>query len=277
MTAPVQVPAQTRLRLAHGCLAHLARDAGARVLHLKGVSLHPVLAEGRAPSSDCDVLVEPSRIDAFGAVLAANSWQQVTSYEHGSVFTHAAAFHHQVWGTVDVHRTFPGLDRDPALAFETLWAQRESTVLGGVACPVPSLTAQRLLLLVHAARDSMGRARHDVRVSWTQADASERERIDALAEQLGAAMPLALVTDRPALAVGQPDEHLWRAVHRRASPTEVWRARLRDAHGAHRKAQILVEAVHVNRDHLGLRLGHPPSPREVRREWWARWRRLLGR
>ncbi|MGO1504476.1 MAG: nucleotidyltransferase family protein [Brachybacterium sp.] len=277
MTAPVQVPAQTRLRLAHGCLDHLAREAGVRVLHLKGVSLHPVLAAGRAPSSDCDVLVEPGRVEAFGAVLTAHQWEQVTSYEHGSVFTHAAAFHHQVWGTVDVHRTFPGLDRDPSLTFETLWAERGSATLGGIACPVPSLTAQRLLLLVHAARDAMGRARHDVRVSWTEADAAERGRIDALAEKFGAAMPLALVTDRPELAAGQPDEHLWRAVHRRASSTDVWKARLRDATGVRRKARILVEAVRVNRDHLGLRLGHVPSGREVRREWWARWRRLLGR
>ena len=248
-----------------------------RVLHLKGVSLHPLLAEGRSPSSDCDVLVEPEGVEAFGAVLAANQWKQITSYAHGSVFTHAAAFHHQVWGTVDVHRTFPGLDRDPGLTFEKLWAEHETYALGGIDCPVPSLTAQRLLLLVHAARDAMGRARHDVRVSWTEVDDAERAQIDALAVALGAAMPLALVTGRPELAVGQPDEHLWRAVHRRASSTDVWMARLRDARGPLRKARILGKAVRVNRDHLGLRLGHVPSPREVRHEWWARWRRLFRR
>ncbi|MGP5290925.1 nucleotidyltransferase family protein [Brachybacterium tyrofermentans] len=277
MNAPVQVPAQTRLRLAHGCLDHLAREAGVRILHLKGVSLHPSLAEGRSPSTDCDVLVDPAQVGLYCQVLAAHDWQQITTFEHGSVFTHAATFHHQVWGTVDVHRTFPGLEHDPAVTFERLWDAHEQVDLGGIACAAPDLTAQRLLLLVHAARDAMGRARHDVRVSWTEVDADGRARIDALAMELGAVVPLALVTDRPELAVGQPDEHLWRAVHRRANPTEVWMARLRDARGPSRRARILVEAVRVNRDHLGLRLGRVPTRQEVRREWWARWGRFLRR
>lgn len=277
MDSPVQVPAQTRLRLAHGCLDHLARRAGVRVLHLKGVALHSSLAEGRAPSSDCDVLVEPRGVQLFCDVLAAHDWRRVTTFEHGSVFTHAATYYHPVWGTVDVHRSFPGLAEDPARTFAALWEQREQVALGGIDCAVPDLTAQRLLLLVHAARDAMGRARHDVRVSWTDVDPQGRERIDALAAELGAQVPLALVTGRPERAVGGKDEHVWRAVHRRASSSEVWRARLRDARGLRATARVALEAAQVNRDHLGLRLGHPPSPQEMRREWWARWRRLLRR
>lgn len=277
MNAPVQVPTSTRLRLAHGCLDHLARVSGVRVLHLKGVSLHPSLAEGRAPSSDCDVLVDPPQVQLFCDVLAAHDWQQVTTFDQGSVFRHAATFHHQVWGTVDVHRSFPGLEKDPALTFTRLWESRERTTLGGLDCAVPELTAQRLLLLVHAARDAMGRARHDVRVAWTEVDDEGRAQVDALAAQLGAEVPLFLVTGRPELATGRPGEHVWRAVHRRASSAEVWRARLRDARGARARLRLLAEATRVNRDHLGLRLGHLPSGQELRREWWARWARLLRR
>lgn len=277
MTSPVQVPVPVRLRMAHGCLDHIARGAGVRILHLKGEALHPLLAEGRAGSSDCDVLVDPAQVAPLVAALEADGWEQVTTFEHGSVFAHAATFHHRVWGTADLHRAFPGLDRDAAATFEQLWADRESVDLGGAACAVPDLTAQRLVLLVHAARDASGRSRHDVRVAWTEAPVAERQGVEELAEELGANVPLALATDRPELAAGLPGERLWRAVHRGGSPTEVWRARLQDAATPRERARILLDALQVNRDHLGLRLGHPPTPAEVRREWWARWGRFLRR
>lgn len=246
-----------------------------RQLHLKGEALHPVLARGRRPSTDCDVLVDPDRIDDLCRALERNHWENVTSFEHGSVFGHAATFHHRLWGTVDVHRAFPGLDDDPRRTFEHLWDGREEVELGGIGCAVPSLTDQRLILLVHAARDAMGRGGHDVLVSWEEADDAERGRIDAIAEQLGAMVPLALVTDRDELASGRPDEHLWRAVHAGADPTTVWRARFEDAGSVRRKLALLGESLRVNRDHLGLRLGHDPSRAEIRREWWSRWGRML--
>jgi hypothetical protein len=277
MSSPVQVPDRTRLRLAHGCLDHLARGAGVRILHLKGEALHPELAEGRAASTDCDVLVDPAQVSRYTRTLVETGWEQVTTFEHGSVFGHAATFHHRLWGTVDVHRAFPGLDRDAAATFERLWQGREHADLGGIACAVPGLTAQRLVLLVHAARDASGRARHDVRVAWTEVEASERAEIDALAAELDAMVPLALTTGRPELVEGGRGAHGWQAVHAGAAPSEVWRARLRDARGARERARLLIEALRVNRDHLGLRLGHAPSRRELRREWWARWGRLLRR
>ena len=248
-----------------------------RILHLKGEALHPLLAEGRAGSSDCDVLVDPAQVAPLVAALEADGWEQVTTFEHGSVFAHAATFHHRVWGTADLHRAFPGLDRDAAATFEQLWARRESVDLGGAACAVPDLTAQRLVLLVHAARDASGRSRHDVRVAWTEVNETERARIEGLAAELGAQVPLALATGRPETVEGLPGARVWQAVHEGAAPREVWRARLRDADGALAKARLLVEALQVNRDHLGLRLGHAPSRQEVRREWWARWGRLLRR
>lgn len=260
-----------RLRLAHGVLQHHAARLGARILHLKGSALHPLLAEGRRSSTDCDVLVDPGDVPGYCRLLEGKGWAQVTSFEHGSVFGHAATFHHPLWGTVDVHRSFPGVDRDPALTFETLWAARETRDLGGVDCAVPALPAQRLLLLVHAARDSMGRAGHDVRVSWTDASPTERAEIDALGENLGARVPLALVTDRPERARGGAGEHLWTATRAGAGPTQIWIARLKDARGPRERAALLVAALHVNPDHLALRLGHDPSPQELRRESRDRW------
>lgn len=273
MTASLDVPDAVRLRLAHGCLQHHAHDAGARILHLKGSALHPTLAAGRSASTDCDVLVEPGAVERYCARLVGQGWVRLTSFEHGSVFGHAATFHHSLWGTVDVHRSFPGVDRDPRLTFETMWEGRTLRDLGGVDCAVPSLTAQRLVLLVHAARDSMGRAEHDVRVSWTDLGQAERQEVDALGERLDARVPLALVTGRPDRVRGQRGEHLWTAVQSGAGPTQVWIARLQDAATLRERAVVLVEALQVNPDHLALRLGHAPDPRERRRERRARWGR----
>lgn len=277
MDNPV-VPERTRLRLAHACLQHLAGADGAtaRVLHLKGESLHPLLSAGRPASTDCDLLVHPDDLAAFERALVAHGWERRTTFEQGSVFGHAAAYFHPVWGTIDLHRSFPGLDRDPRATFGALWADRVLVDLGGHACATPDLRAQRLVLLVHAARDAMGRREHDTQVAWTDAHEAERDAVDALAERLGAQVPLALVTSRPERAAGLPGEHVWAAVHADANPTEVWRARLRDARGVG-VLRVLLEATRVNRDHLELRLGHAPSRAELRAEWWDRLRRGLPR
>lgn len=271
--AIASVPASARLRMAHGVLELTARAADAPLLHIKGVALHEELARGRLASTDCDVLVRPDRVEALCAALEAAGWQQVTRFEHGSVFTHAATFHHQLWGTVDVHRFFPGLDVDPLATFGTLWVARSSAELGGVDCPVPSLDAQRLLLLVHAARDRMARSGHDVEVSWTQLDPEARGRVDALAAELGATVPLALATGRPERARGGRQEHLWRAMHEGADGPRVRLAMLRDVSSPCVAASLLGHVVRVNPDHLALRLGRPPTRQELRHEWWRRWGR----
>lgn len=272
MSAPSSVPSRVRLRLGHAALQHLADGSRVRLLHIKGEALDARLAVGREPSTDCDVLVHPDDVDALASALRTAGWEPITRFEHGSVFGHAATFYSPVWGTVDVHRAFPGLDGDPHAAFMTLWDRREEQELGGLVCAVPDLPCQRLLLLLHAARDAMGRRGHDTEAAWTAATDAERAEVDALADRLGARVPLALVTGRPERARGRAGEHLWRAVAADANPTEVWRARLRDAHGRER-LRLLVAAGRVNPDHLRLRLGHPPSKAELRREWWARWLR----
>lgn len=275
MTTASEPPVGVRLCLAHGFLQHLAGSRGVRLLHIKGVALHPVLREGRHPSTDCDVLVHPDDVTAFTTGLLETGWERLTRFEHGSVFRHAATYHSAVWGTVDVHRCFPGIDRDPRAAFALVWERREHLELGGVECTVPDLEMQRLLLLLHAARDREGRGAGDVDTAWRRATPEQRDRIDELAQGLGATVPLALVTDRPALARGLRDVRLWEALGRGANPTELWWARLYDARGPLARARVLFSAMRVNPDHLRLRLGHVPTEEELRHEWWARWRRLL--
>lgn len=267
------LPRAVLLRLAHGCLETIAQGAGARILHVKGEAMDPLLAEGRGTSTDCDVLVHPDDLDAFVAALRGAGWEQRTHFAAGSVFGHAATFYSRVWGTVDVHRHFPGLDLDARRTFEVLAAPGARTDLGGVACPVPDLTGQRLVMLVHAARDHMGRRARDIERAWGTATDEERSAVDALARDLGALVPIVLVTGRDELAAGGRDEHLWRAMLRDADPTAVWWARLRDARTAPAALRVLAQALRVNRDHLAIRLGHEPTPEEIRRDWWERWGR----
>lgn len=279
MEVPVStVSIDSRLRITHALLESIAADAGVRILHVKGTALHPELAEGRHRSLDCDVLVEPSGVTAFIAALSARGWQLMTTFEHGSVFEHAATLYHEVWGTVDVHRSFPGANRDAAAAFELWWAQREQAELGGALISLPSLLDQRLLLLLHCARSPDGRNSHDFRRSWEEADPNQRRQLEARAELLGGTAPLLLLTDdgsgdRRRRAMGDPEFHLWDAVVNGANATEVWSAMIQDAPTLRAKASVMWKAAHVNRDHLALRLGHRPSPREVRAEWFDRLRR----
>lgn len=277
----IEVPVSVRLRLEHACLELLAQRAGVRMLHVKGEAWHPVLAEGRSASSDADVLLAPRDVPAFERELRAAGWELITSFAHGSVFEHAATYYSPAWGTVDVHQRFPGIDRDPASAFEVLWDSRETITLGGREVAVPGLREQRLIMLIHAARDAMGRGPRDLEAAWGRADEHERAALDALADELGARVPLAYVTDRPERAAGQPEAHLWKALHENADATAVWRARLRDARGVREHLRILRAALRINPDHLALRMGHAPTAADRRREWVMRWvrgaRNLLDR
>lgn len=262
-----------RLRLTHGVLQALADRANTRVLHIKGVAWDPALAEGRHASTDCDLLVEPSAVSRMTAALEEASWERMTTFEHGSVFAHAATYYHRVWGTVDVHRWFPGMHRDAGAAFEALWADRKEIVQGGRPVAVPSLTAQRLIMLVHAARTGAYGARGDVERAWYKASDAERADVEELAARLGSFVPLAIATDRAAEVAGFPQARLWSAMHQHENPTAVWLARLQDARGVREHAAVLWAALHVNPDHLALRLGRTPTRADLAREWVDRFGR----
>ena len=54
---------------------------------------------------------------------------------------------------MDVHRLFPGLGASPEAAFDALWSEHIHLVIAGRSVPVPSPRHQRLVVIVHAARD----------------------------------------------------------------------------------------------------------------------------
>ena len=271
-------PMKVRLRFTHALMESFAQASNTRILHIKGVALHSSLAAGRHSSSDADILVDPSRVLPFVQHMVDHGWQRRSHFESGSVFEHAAAYYHPVWGTVDVHRSWPGLDADPCATFDAWYEESTRMSMAGHDVKVPSLLDQRLLLLLHAARDPQGRTSHDFNKAWAEVPDGERADIEQRAAELGGSVPLMILTDegdgrRRALVENAEGFHLWEAMGRGANPTEVWTALVRDAHGPAAKARIVMSALRVNRDHLAVRLGHEPSPQEIRTEW----RERLGR
>jgi hypothetical protein len=167
------------IRFTHATIQVLAEANGIDLLHIKGPAvddrLLAVLPTDDPPSGapgtvarysvDADVLVRPAHVDRLFEVMHGHGWTTAYHFADGSAFEHAATLTHPVLSPADVHRRFPGIGIDAATAFERLWAERHTALIAGTPCPVPSLRAQRLVLIVHAARG--GALYHsDIQRSW---------------------------------------------------------------------------------------------------------------
>lgn len=275
------MPIQARVRLAHATLQAIADASGVDLLHVKGpaldASLRPASGDGRPAarhSTDADVLVRPDQVDAFLAGLAAHGWRPVSRFETGSPFGHAATWWRDDLGHADVHRSFPGVGA--ADAFDQLWAGRQSVRLAHRPVWVPDVTAQRLLLLVHAAR-SGGSGSADVRVAWGGATQRQRDDVVALAGRLDAEVALAA-------ALGRLDEHadaaehdLWQLFSAGGSSGRLaeWRARVKAAPTRRQAVAVALRALRVNTDHLARELQRPPTRRDIAWAAVRRWGRAL--
>lgn len=273
MTGPVTGPGQdavpldgqVRVALAHACVQALAHQHGLDLLHVKGPALDPSLRVPHRTSSDADVLVRPAHVPGLTKALHDAGWRLVTGFRSGSVFEHAANFHHGDWGYVDVHRTFPGITRDPTTAFDDLWSERGSASLAHLPCDVPTLLDQALLLCLHAARGfDDERSRADLDLVWHQAGAAVQQQIRDRAGSLGAEVALAA-------AIGELDRYddrtvaLWRYFSRGGTRADEWRARLRAAPTWSARLSIAVRGAGVNREYAAMMLGHEPTTAELAR------------
>ena len=271
MSQPADVPLPVRVELAHAAVQRLAEHVGVDLLHIKGPAVHPGLRTSPSTGSDVDVLVRPEGVERLMGALRAHGWEVETTFGSGSAFDHAANLYHPSWGLLDVHRLYPGMDRDPVRAFEALWRTRTSADLAHVACPVPDPLGQSLVLLLHSARSSRPGSRHpDVAPNWTDRSDDERDGIRALAAETGATVALAAATGGLDEFAGTPEAALWEVFAHGGDRLDEWGARLRAARGPRAKASVAVRSLGVNRYYLGQRLGHPPSRRELVAEFFHR-------
>ena len=124
------------MRFAHAVAQSLADDHGLDVLHIKGPAVDERLAAitpdsweedqrsavGKRRSTDADVLVRPEQTKRLIDVMVDHGWELRYGFNDGSPFAHAATLEHSLFGYVDLHRRFPGLEVPPQVAFERLWS-----------------------------------------------------------------------------------------------------------------------------------------------------------
>lgn len=270
-TGSVDVPSRVRLSLAHAAVQFLADQHSADVLHVKGLALDPSQVWSGRTSSDADVLVRPAHVGRLLDVLKEHGWRVVNTFANASAFEHSATLWHDQWEFLDLHRAFPGIDRDPDRSFELLWRDRGQRVIATVACPVPSVPAQAVLLLLHAARSAgNARAGRDVEQVWRGATPERRAEILRLVDELGAHVAFSVILGELEQHRGAPEYALWKVWSVGGTRLEEWRARVRAAPTLRRKVTVALRSVLVNVEHLELVRHRPVTRGEVLAEFFAR-------
>ncbi|KRF43267.1 hypothetical protein ASH01_15825 [Terrabacter sp. Soil811] len=268
--AGATVPLEVRIGFAHASVQWVADRCGADLLHVKGAALDPTLVPGRG-YSDADVLARPEHVRRLLDELPRHGWELINTFVYGSSFEHSATLRHEDFGLLDLHRIYPGTGPTPAQAFETLWAERTTTVLGGIDCTVPSRDAQAVVLLLHAARGgSDPKAAHDVEWLWRSVDDAARARVLDWVERLDAGLAFSVITDTLDEHRDDPAYDLWRVAARGGTRMEEWQARVRAAQGPRAKLAVASRSVLVNVEHLTIVRGRPVSRAEIVAEFFGR-------
>lgn len=270
-TGSADVPSRVRLSLAHAAVQFLADENGLDVLHVKGLALDPSQVWSGRISTDTDVLVRPDHVRPMLHALEGHGWRVVNTFENASAFEHSTTLWHDQWEFLDLHRAFPGIDRDAARSFDLLWRDRGQRVIAEVACPVPSVPAQALLLLLHAARSGgNARARRDIEQVWEAATPERRDEISSLVEELGAQVAFSVILGKLERHRGAPEYALWKVWSVGGTRLEEWRARVQAAPTMRRKAAVALRSMRVNVEHLELVRHRRVTRAEVLREFFAR-------
>jgi hypothetical protein len=265
------VPPHVRIEMAHAHLQWVATAEHVPLLHIKGAALDDRLRFSGREGSDADVLVRASDADRFVGALEGYDWHLTSHFRNGSSFEHAATLRHPELGWADVHRYNPGFDLDADEAFEVLWADRHPITLAGRPCDVPSVPAQALVLLLHAARSPhSGRSEADIENAWVAADPELRRDVTLLVERLDAYVGFAAATGRLDDYRAHPHYRLWKVAADGGTRLEEWWARLRAAPSLLDALRLVIRAPLVNRDHLAMVLWREPTKTELVKEFFAR-------
>jgi len=166
---PRVVAAGPVVELAHALVSDVAGGLGVRALVVKGIgATHHALRPPRV-SADVDVLVRgPGDAALVGAELSRRGWRRRPADADVAAFPrHSDTWFHPGWSCdVDVHHRYPGLDDDPAGAFDVLWLDHLTIEQAGRAVALPGRVDTLLLMALHALRST-----------WVDRHAEELERL----------------------------------------------------------------------------------------------------
>lgn len=296
MDSVTSMPVSAGIQLGAAALQVLAEDHAVDLIHIKGPAVDDSLLEvgpgahtdtetdtgaaGGRPvprsSVDVDVLVRPGHVERLFAAMRDNGWVLMYGFTDGSAFEHAATWMREGVAAADVHRAFPGIGAEPEAAFDRLFRDGHRMPLAGYPCTVPSVTAQRLILILHAVRGG-DLAGSDIRRAWTEASQDERDQVDLLAADLGAQVALAAATGRLERYRGSREYALWRALSTgERSRRTLWWARVRAQPGLPAALRTAVRLVAPKSGRLRHSVGHEPTPREVAGAWAGQARLVLA-
>ena len=276
-----ELPLAAGVEFAHASAQALANLDQLDVLHIKGPAVHPALLSRAGAgeeltdrprhSMDADVLVRPSQAEALIDRLKEHGWRLKVPFSGGSSFEHAATFTHRVMAPLDVHRCFPGVGIDDEVAFDILWRARTVQTIGGIDCWVPSLVAQRLILLLNSAR---GATRHsDVVTTWELGSRAERQQVRDLAAHLDAEVALAAALGELDGYAGRREHDLWQVLSAgTGTPLRLWWAHVKAEDNVWAAIRRGVVLAFPKPDRMSRAAGHELRGGEL---IWAYWSRLV--
>ena len=276
-----ELPLAAGVEFAHASAQALANLDQLDVLHIKGPAVHPALLSRAGAgeeltdrprhSMDADVLVRPSQAQALTDRLKEHGWRLKVPFSGGSSFEHAATFTHRVMAPLDVHRCFPGVGIDDEVAFDILWRARTVQTIGGIDCWVPSLVAQRLILLLNSAR---GATRHsDVVTTWELGSRAERQQVRDLAARLDAEVALAAALGELDGYADRREHDLWQVLSAgTGTPLRLWWAHVKAEDNVWAAIRRGVVLAFPKPDRMSRAAGHELRGGEL---IWAYWSRLV--
>ncbi len=157
MDAPAgaaQLSVPEAVLLGHALVSRVAEGLGIRAFFIKGPA--SVIQGLRLPkvSGDVDVFVAPQDLDSMLQGLRERGWRDRPVDPDTSPFhKHSVTIDHPEWPCcIDVHFRFPGMDTDPAEAFEVMWGNTEVLEIAGQDVRVPTKALGILILALHALR-----------------------------------------------------------------------------------------------------------------------------
>ena len=154
MTSPRPTATEAGL-LVHALCERVAKDAGVRMLAIKGPA---VAIQGLRPpraSADVDVLVHADDLDRLVDNMVTAGWHKAVEPTHpGVIRTHSTNLLHEHWPVgVHVHNHFPGFLAPDRKVFEALWVRRTSLSLAGVPVTVLDPVSQVAVVGLHLLRE----------------------------------------------------------------------------------------------------------------------------